>query len=427
MDALSNKPNVRVAGLGEAELPVPAWVRWSRILLAAAGSGALLCGCFALWGWSWVTGDSWLAAAALGTLVVAAAAAIAVAAARTRFFDRLLGIKGTGEDRHFVGFRSWLEVLPAAFVLFVECAGAGAAAWHSVRTCPIPSMYSKVRYEILPPGRDEGLVPVYLWDYATWFDPAWLDKYNLLLPYEKGPPQKLLPKVFFESTDKRVVELELHGRRPRSYPAEQVHAIFDSASPVVSPLRWPLVWLLLREAGLIVAGEGPPILYLIRVGQGSSNVTQAIGVPWESAPLRGETLDKSGSGRFFFWGPDGSVFQARCARPCRLARLLELVQFPPDPRGSHVERLEWTKAAIRKLLDAPMPAPESAERRRHESLLTLYLVSLLTLDPRDPETFFHLGKLARNRETISSAIRYGRDLGMDPARILELEATAEKL
>jgi hypothetical protein len=59
--------------------------------------------------------------------------------------------------------------------------------------------------------------------------------------------------------------------------------------------------------------------------------------------------------------------------------------------------------------------------------LSLYLVSLLTQDPRDPEAFFHLGKLARNRETATSAARFGRDLGLEPMKILELEATANRL
>ena len=113
-------------------------------------------------------------------------------------------------------------------------------------------------------------------------------------------------------------------------------------------------------------------------------------------------------------------------------RSLELIRFPSDPRGSHAERLEWTKATLKKLLDATEAGtgakPEAAaERAQRESLLSLYLVSLLTLDPRDPEAFFHLGKLARTRETILSAIRYGRDLGLEHAKIVELEAVADRL
>ena len=108
-----------------------------------------------------------------------------------------------------------------------------------------------------------------------------------------------------------------------------------------------------------------------------------------------------------------------------MARMLELLEFSPDPKGSFQERFSWTTSTLKKLLRTT-PLDNAAERTRHENLLQLYLISMLTLDPRDSEAFFHLGKLARNRETALSAMRYGRDLGMEPEKLLELQAVADK-
>jgi hypothetical protein len=79
-------------------------------------------------------------------------------------------------------------------------------------------------------------------------------------------------------------------------------------------------------------------------------------------------------------------------------------------------------SSIKKLLSSPPQGPDQKER--YEKLLSLYLVSYLTLDPRDPEAFFHLGKLSRNKTTLLSAIQYGKDLGLEPAKILELKNLA---
>ncbi len=422
--------SMSVAGAGLAELPIPFWLRLLRGGLAVGIFALIFSSVFVLSGWRWVTdagADGFSAGFALGVAaLMTAALGIPYGLARAGALNTLLGIRRLAGGRTvFGGFRGWLH---PAFLLTLFSLIFGAAAFcaiEGVRSCPLPELLSKVHYDILAPRSSDKMVPVYFWDYATWVDPELFSKINLVIPYEKGPPQKLLPKIFFEDSSNHSIVLELHGRRPRSYSPSEVLNLFDS--PVVHPRDWPLLWRLEREAGLTAEGLNTPILYLLRLGQGSSSqVTQAIGVPWDTS----NSTPRPENGRIFFWGPDGSVFQIKCPSPCVMARTLELIQFPADPRGSHAERLEWTKATLKKLLEATgagTKAEAGTERARQESLLSLYLVSLLTLDPKDPETFFHLGKLARNRETILSAIRYGRDLGLEHAKIVELEAVADRL
>ena len=426
-----NQP-ITVAGAGLAELPIPFWLRLARAGLALGISSLIFTSVFVLSGWRWVTdagADGFSAGFAVASAaLVTFAVGVPFALARAGFFNLIVNIRrGSDGKPVFGGFRSAARPVAILALLGLLLGLTGLLANEGIRSCPLPELLSKVHYDILAPRPADKMVPVYFWDYATWVDPAMLDHVNIVVPYEKGPPQKLLPKIFFEDSGNHAIVLELHGRRPRSYSPTEVLDLFDST--VAHPRDWPLLWRLEREAGLAAEGMNAPILYLVRLNQGTrSQVTQAIGVPWDTS---GST-PRPENGRLFFWGPDGSVFQVKCASPCTMARTLELIQFPPDPRGSHADRLEWTKATLKKLLEAAEAVggakPEAGpERARQDNLLSLYLVSLLTLDPKDPEAFFHLGKLARNRETILSAIRYGRDLGMEHAKIVELEAVADRL
>ena len=415
------QPTLNVAGAGVAELPIPKWARLAKAAIVLATFMAAVSGTLALCGWEWI-GDGFNASVAMK---IAAAVTVAIAVAvlpwLLGWLNTLLNIRWATSRWVFGGFyRKWHLLRP--ILVLLGLVGISIMATHSaVQTSPLPELIAKVQREVQSPK--EGLLPVYFWDYATFIDPTWLETTNLVLPYEKGPPQKLLPKIYFQDVKSGAIVLELHGKRPRTYDVTQVLETFSSS--VVLPRDWPLLFKLQKEAGLITDRVKASTLYLLRLRHAdTSTVTQAIGVPWESStPASGNKA----SGRMFFWGPDGAVFQVKCPSPCTAASLLELVRFPADPRGSHAERLKWTKERLKKLLAEPMPESGSPARFARENLLSFYLVSMLTLDPRDPEAFFHLGKLAKNRETISSAIRYGRDLGLEPMKILELEATLDRM
>lgn len=413
--------NLNVAGAGVAELPIPKWAKLLKAAIVVATFLAIASAALALSGWQWI-GDGFTTALALKiAALVTSALAFALVPWLLGWLNTLLNIRKAGSRWVFGGFyRKWHLLRPLlilAALIHISVVST-QTAW---RACPLPELIAKVQLQVQNP--QVGMLPVYFWDYATFVDSKWFETTNLVLPYEKGPPQKLLPKVYFQDTKTGAIVLELHGKRPRTYDVAQVLGVFSST--VVLPRDWPLLFKLQKEAGLITDRARAATLYLMRLQHAdTSAVTQAIGVPWESSIPSSRNL---AAGRVFFWGSDGAVFQVKCPAPCAASRMLELVRFPADPRGSHAERLKWTKERLRKLLSDPMPKADTPARLAHENMLSFYLISMLTLDPRDPEAFFHLGKLAKNRETISSAIRYGRDLGLEPMKILELEATLERM
>ena len=115
------------------------------------------------------------------------------------------------------------------------------------------------------------------------------------------------------------------------------------------------------------------------------------------------------------------------ADSCAAAPLLSRVEFPSDPRGSLTERRRWTGKQLRKLTDALTQEHDPKARAERENALSLYLVSYLSIDPRDAEAFFHLGKLAKSRDALESILKYGRDVGMEPYKILELQSLMQNL
>ncbi len=287
-------------------------------------------------------------------------------------------------------------------------------SYFSCQSWPLPYEIKRIKQEVLLPDAHENLVPVYFWDFASWYNVDGLKEIDIVVPYEKGPPKKLLSKIYFQNKKTQKIELELHGKRPRQYPLSQIRSYFDGNMIPFSQIK--RFAQLAKESGLIF-GQKIPMLYLIELDSKDYS-TFAVGIPWQEAIHNNNSLD----GRVFFSGPGGSVFQARCDSPCRFSRFLELIQFPNDPSGSFSERHAWVVSSIKKLLSSPPQDPDQKER--YEKLLSLYLVSYLTLDPRDPEAFFHLGKLSRNKTTLLSAIQYGKDLGLEPAKILELKNLA---
>lgn len=427
MNGVNEHAKFLVAGPGLSELPLPRWIRAARFVIRSAAFTAVATGVFAIGGWRWVTdaGANGLSTtfALWAASIVTTATATTLALSRFGVLDQILATRRlAGGALVFHGFRSRIfGVLRILAAIALPTAAAITAVHEIARTWPLPEALAKIRVDSNPIAPTSSASPIFFWDYSTWIDPTWAEKINVVVPYEKGPPAKLLSKVFFEDALTHRIVLELHGKRPRKYSPEEVLAAFEA--PVAQPRDWPLLFKLEREAGLAAADLNPPVLYLMRIGsQGSSQVTQAIGVPWSASDS-----SRRESGHFFFWGPDGSVFQVKCPSPCAASRELELVQFPVDPRGSLTQRLEWTKSRLRGLLDAVEKEPAgSPARRRDETLVSLYLISMLTLDPRDPEAFFHLGKLARNQTTLASAIRYGRDLGLEHAKLIELESMSDR-
>lgn len=426
---------IQVSGKGVAELPIPLSIRLLQLLIGLGASMSVASAVFSLLGWSWIE-----FAARSGTLAIAAAvAAIALGAgawtARSRAIRALLSLRRarTGPPRWcFGGFRSRREAFYPVALAAALVALPLFLAYRSIASSPLPERLTSfdVRTGF---ARPEGALPVFFWDYSTWIDPAWLNAREIYLPYEKGLPQKLLPKIHFRNAATHALELELHGRRPRSYRPDQVSELFnalggeDASLSLFSRKRalLPLLIQLEREAGVINAGAGrPEEFFFLRFENG----TRLIGVPWNEL-LAGSA--KKYPGRFFFWGPDGSVFQVRCeqgaASQCAAAPLLSRVEFPSDPRGSLAERRRWTGEQLRRLTDLLTQEHDPRARAEAESALSLYLVSYLTIDPRDAEAFFHLGKLAKSRETLESILRYGRDVGMEPPKILELQSLMQNL
>ena len=261
-----------------------------------------------------------------------------------------------------------------------------------INTFPTPTKLDVIKEN---PALDSTLKPVFLWEYATVFDPRWFREFEIVLPYEKGPPQKLLGSFYLQHRKTRALGAAFYGKRPRQYDRSTVAALFsERAATYPHPRHWPLLYNLAREAGALGANrlslfETP---YASRIGT---------------------------SERLFFWSPAGAVFQARCDSPCVFEPMLSHVRFAEDSKASLKSRQDLTKAKLKMLLET---YPKNAEQRvLHESELVLTLISWLTLDPRDPEAFFHIGKLATNRETVASAVRYGKDLKMSAPQIAELE------
>jgi hypothetical protein len=218
--------------------------------------------------------------------------------------------------------------------------------------------------------------------------------------------------------------LELSGKRPRKIPDHDVELIFHNPRGSSLTALWqfiPEMVRMEREAGMTGTAARPlwerPLLSLIHFGSGDEKVT-AIGAPWPTGSAgAGEEVDQ----RLFLRAEGGAIFQMRVRDP-RLLAVVATVRMTHDARLTLKERKEWALEQVRTgLTRAFEPHAARAERTR----LMLALASLLTLDPRDPEAFFHLGKLAQDSDTIQAALRYGRDVGLEQAKIAELQAELE--
>lgn len=401
--------NIHVSGRGFATYKIPAWIFLPRFVGALfCASAAVLLGVW-LSGWDWVaTGFSNKVAAAAGTMAVIAFMLFYLVL-RSRFLSSLWNLRKEGSKIVYGGNAGALGAALSIAIVAVPlliCTGIGN---QLSATFPVPRSLKQIKLQTPAAGvpLSADLQPVFLWDYATAYNPAWFDDIEIVLPYEKGPPQKLLGSFYLQNRKTRALVASFHGKRPRQYDPARISELFsanENSTSVFPPLAsWPLLYTLTKEAG--ASGSRELDLFENQITQnGATATTRSIGV----------------HGRVFLWGPDGGVFQVRCVDPCAIPEILNLARFPQDPTANLKERQDLTKRKLRALLESYPKDP--AARTRHETELTLALISWLTLDPRDPEAFFHIGKLATNRETLNSAIRYGRDLNMNPAQLAELEA-----
>ena len=101
--------------------------------------------------------------------------------------------------------------------------------YQIIETCPLPREIVRTVYRVST-GYTPDLLPVFFWDFSTMIDPKWLKDHDLIIPYEKGPPEKLLSKIIFRNSKTKQFELEFNGRRPRSYPQDKVYELFNKAS-----------------------------------------------------------------------------------------------------------------------------------------------------------------------------------------------------
>ena len=424
-----NQPKLQVVGRGVAELPIPKRIRILYFLILFGFFFFVLSLGTYLSHWSFLsTGFSTLVAI-VAALIVTLAFVVALVMIRTGVVKSILKIRKmrAGDDFVFADFRNDAEKAKPIALALALYGSSFYFTYQIIETCPLPREIVRTVYRVST-GYTPDLLPVFFWDFSTMIDPKWLKDHDLIIPYEKGPPEKLLSKIIFRNSKTKQFELEFNGRRPRSYPQDKVYELFNKASNsaattsarsdvIWSPTFFPLLYQLTKEAGLSNVSKRPDQFYMIDYDNG----TKLIGIPWEEL-LYGSS--KNIAGRFFFWGSDGSVFQVRCFEPCLAQDLLTRVQFPPDPRGSVEQRKEFTKTRIQKLLSQLGDKNRPAD---FDKQLLLYLVSYLTLDPRDAEAYFHIGKLAGNKDTVNSMIKYSRDVHMEAAKVAELEATLNNL
>lgn len=267
--------------------------------------------------------------------------------------------------------------------------------------------------------------PLYLWDYALVVDEEKLGQYEVVIPYAKGPPSKLLNAIYLRNIANHEDSLELFGKRPRTYDRALIEKYFENTNLLSGLTKLGMGGLLslsqlTRETGTSWAYSSPSkreiTLTEIEIQKSNRPKTIAVGTPFSQSYLK-----------FIYIGTKGETYQVRCGRsdqfPCSFRDELTSAVFSEDASASRTEKVEWTKSTIQSLLVSLSDMPQGDKRERRENLVSLYLASYLTLEPRDPEAYFHLGKLAHNKETARAAIRYGHDVGLAPEKIAELQGT----
>lgn len=405
---------ISAAGAHAVRMKPPFWVKFSCFVATMAWAAAAALAVLAAAHWRWLRDETLTELLAWGFASLSAAFAMTWLLTRFKLLHPFFGLDRAAKKNPYRGIYG-LRRLALLVGIVAPFAAAAALIATLHRTAPIPSSVTTSE-EMAPELKGQ---PFDFWEYALFITPELLARHEVLIPYEKGPPEKLLSRVLLVDKATHAMALELHGKRPRSYADHVVGAVFEAAVrvPTVYGL-WeymPELTRFVREAGL--AGLHRPVLtrtLLSTPGDGGVTV-ETIGTPLtEGSPQL----------RFFYRGAGGSVFQVRCDG-CAFSRTLRSARMSADPRASLRDRKAWAQGRIKgklRELAAMGPGAPAEKRELAKTELTLMLASLLTLDPRDPEAYFHLGKLAANRETLHSALRYGRDVGLEPAKLAELQS-----
>lgn len=322
----------------------------------------------------------------------------------------LFNIKKESNQLQFYGFRNQIEKIRAYLLTGLTFLTVVYIPFQAADELSIPKKIEIQRFS-QNTIRNESSMPVFFWDYSTFIPIDWLKDRDIIIPYEKGLPQKLLSKIYFRNNKTHMMELELHGKRPRNFSYVELQGLFDRVSKnsveKYKPKAMSLFYWIRFEAGLTHT-DARELFHLYY-----DNGTHLFGIPW---------TEKNG-GRFFFLGPDGAIFQVRCHNPCQATDLLAYVKFPDDPKGSYRQRQEFVSEQIKKFLKKLTESAKTdiEQRATYETILRIYLASYITLNPAASEAFFHLGKLTKSRDALGNIIRYAKDLKMDPAALAELE------
>lgn len=430
---MSSELQIHVAGKGLNANPVTKRLAVVRLIFTALLSMGTVSVVFFALGWGFFIEKPSTNAIALCAVVAIFSIVAVLLLVRSAPLLKLFALRRNKGTLVFSGYASQLSKIFAKTFICILGVGSIFLFWRVFfLDFPIPSELRILSHTSTFSAPDassikradsehKNLLPITFWDYVFWIDPAELENLHIVLPYEKGPPQKLLSKIVFLNKETNQVELELNGKRPRTYDPTEIQNMFVeySFSPRFQPHFWKPLYQLVHEAGLDRAHSDYRLnlpFYWFEIKRVGAAATRAVGLPWESFPALDAPIPTKYSGRFFFLSPPGGVFQVRCPAPCTLAPWLERLYFPDDIKGSFAARKEWTLGILRGLLSDPRQVAE------HKNLVLIYLISILSLDPRDPEAFFHVGKLASHIQTLQSAIRYGKDVGLDPARVAELES-----
>lgn len=252
----------------------------------------------------------------------------------------------------------------------------------------------------------------YFWDYGLIMEQSQLKDVQVHIPFEQGPPQKLLGRVLLFKNGDHQPLLEVHGRRPRKLTVPRPFHWPSVEAVVAAPVLWQLVYEAGGQPSLWDPSSWPSPLMVSRAPDDSEEL-HVVGTPWTQGQLR-----------LVMVAADGSLYQVRCGtehHPCPFTEGLRSAQWS---NSSHHIRRQWTQRKIKSQLQQLTAHPQDDSIK---TSLQLYLASLITLDPRDTQAYFHLGMLTPRRDTLQAMIRYGQAVGLEPEKLLELQARFDSL
>ncbi len=264
----------------------------------------------------------------------------------------------------------------------------------------------------------EKQMALHFWDYSLVLSPSLIKNLELELPYAKGPPERLLGSIIFRDVTTHEAVLELQGKRPRTLNPQIIARFFpvEGSAEKTKFLLWrdpearELLEALSKETNLSVLNEE---LNLIKVFP----ALQAEGAS-EPFLMVGQILDPSKRISFIYIKGDGSFFQVGCRHGCPFTEILKNAIFAGDPKINLNQRKSFALSQVQAAL-----AGAAKNQNEATPFLPWYLASYLTLDPRDPEAYFHLGKITTNAVTQASSIQYAKDVGLEEIKLFELKSS----